>query len=211
MGGGEAFEALPDDTRHLMAICEHLRWNAVHADCDVQARGGVRMRGYTIVRVVASGTLALFGFVMGGIAWDELVGRITVPDAFMILFFGLPAFFASMAWLARHLETLLPETTDGQPRWMVGELAALVFFIPGGAMYIARSALRASRGATDLAWLAWAASCTGMQISMITELSGASPTTTFDGLYAAFGVLNALSVVTLMWTPPRTPQPRVAS
>lgn len=163
--------------------------------------------GRTLLRVATTIALAVFGFVMAGVAWDELVSGFQVPDAFWIPFFGLPAFATSMAWLAGHLETVLAESTDGKPRWTVVALASFVFFIPGGALYIASSVLRTRRdtrrGTTSLLWLGWAISCTGMQISMIAELSGASPTLTFDGLYAAFGVLNAVVVTALMWTPPR--------
>lgn len=166
------------------------------------------MRRPASLRVVTTAMLAAFGFVLGEIAWDELVGGLTVPDAFMIPFFGLPAFFASMASLARYLDPLLIATSDGQPRWRVSRLSSLVFVIPGGAAYVAWSILRTSRGAlrgaSRVTWSGWTASCTGMQVSMITELSGTSPTITYDGLYAAFGVLNALAVVTLVWTPSRT-------
>jgi Na+-driven multidrug efflux pump len=83
-----------------------------------------------------------------------------------------------------------------------------VFFIPGGAAYVAWSVLQASRGAlrgaSRVTWCGWSVSCTGMRIPMIAELSGASPTINYDGLYGAFGVLNALAVVILMWTPSRT-------
>jgi hypothetical protein len=166
--------------------------------------------GDKLVRSATTLALAAFGFVMGGVAWDELVRGFQLPDAFWIPFFGLLAFAASMAWLTRHLEPLLPKHSDGQPRWMIGELASFVFFIPGGALFIARSVLHAPRnalrGASKLLWLGWAISCTGMQISMVAELSEASLTLTFDGLYATFGVLNAVVVTALMWwTPPREP------
>jgi len=153
--------------------------------------------------------LAVFGYVMSVTAWDELISGTQLPDGVWIALFGPPAFLASTAWLARHLGTLLPETSDGQPRRIVSHLPALVFFIPGGALYIAYSVLRTTRdrlrGASSLLWLGWAISCAGMQISMIAELTDASLTLTFDGLYAAFGVLNAIAVSTLMWTPPRKP------
>jgi len=164
---------------------------------------------HPLLRTATTVALAVFGFAMGGVAWDELVNGSQLPDASWILFLGLPAFFASMTWLSKHLEMLLPENADGQPRWRVGALAVFVFFIPGGALYITRSVFRATRdtlhGTSSLQWLGWAVSCTGMQVSMIAELSGASPTVTFDGLYAASGVLNALAVITLMWTTTRIP------
>ena len=164
--------------------------------------------GYTRLRVVTTIALGMFGVVMAGIAWGELGSGFQVPDAFMIPFFGLSAFFASMVWMARHLKSLLPEPSGGQPRWEVGELAPLVFFIPGGAFYVASMVLRVSRDAVGVMssplWCGWAISCTGMQVSMIVELTGVGPATVFDGLYAAFGVLNAFVVAVLMWAPPRT-------
>jgi hypothetical protein len=166
----------------------------------------------TSARAVATIALAVFGYVMGVVAWNELVSGIQLPDAVWILFFGLSAFFASMAWLTSHLQTLLPNKADGRRRWTFRPLASYVFFIPGGALFIAYSALRASRGAlrrpSSLLWLAWAISCTGMQVAMIAELTVASLTLTFDGVYAAFGVLNALVVTALIWTPPSKPLAR---
>ena len=161
---------------------------------------------YTSLRAVATTALALFGCVMGGIAWDELVSGLPEPDGFMIPFLGLPAFFASMAWLIRHLRTVLSPSADGRPRWTGGGLALTMFFVPGSAFYVVSQVLRSPRvtlrGSVRCAWLGWAVSCAGMQVSMIAELAGASPTITYDGLYAAFGVLNALVVTVLMWIPP---------
>lgn len=174
---------------------------------------------YTPLRAVTTMLLAVFGYVMAQVAWNELVCGIQMPDAFVIPFFGLPAFFASMAWLARRLtKTVPPGDRAGRPPRTFGQLAWFVFFVPGAALYIARSVLRTPqagpRGVSGLLWLGWALSCTGMQASMIAELSttfvtineppGGSPALTADGLYAAFAVLNAVVVTALMWIPPHT-------